>query len=66
MVGQIVGAKRHQPSIRAGGVDVAIAQALQVEGPGVLKSHARDAKSVGLFALEENIPFTQAWSAENG
>jgi hypothetical protein len=59
LIGQVIGAKGNEPTIGTGDVDVAIPQSFQVEVPGVLKSHAGNAKGVRLRAGQEHIPLAE-------
>ena len=57
---QIVGTERHQAPVRAGHMDAAVTQTLQVQVPGILKSHAGNTKSMGALPLQKNLPSSQA------
>ena len=59
-IGQVVGTERDEATIRADVVNVALAQAFQIEIPGILKSHARKAKDVRPGAREKSIPTAKA------
>lgn len=58
--GQVVGAERDDAPIGADGMDAAVSQPVQIEGPRILEGHAGDGKGVGLGAGEDNVPLAQA------
>ena len=58
-VGKVVGTKRYESAFRTDHMDAAIAEALQIEVPGVLKRHGRNAEGIGLNPMEKIVPAAQ-------
>lgn len=59
-VREIVGAEGNQPAIGVENVKVTSFETLQIQGPGVLKSHAGKAEGMRADTFQEQLPSSQA------